>query len=72
MRSMCLNAKRYSLSGSFAIPGITTTANANNKPATKEHNRTAIMSVSSKAPIDIQSLQSRPGGGCMLERVATS
>jgi hypothetical protein len=33
-----LNEIRKSLSESLAIPGITTTANPNNKPATKEQN----------------------------------
>ena len=37
--SMCLNAKRYAVSLSFAIPGITTIANPNKSPATNEHNK---------------------------------
>jgi hypothetical protein len=42
--SMCLNAKRYSLSVSFAMPGITTIANPNNNPATNEQSSIDNMS----------------------------
>jgi hypothetical protein len=37
--SICLNETRKSLSESPEIPGITTTANPNTRPATKEHNK---------------------------------
>jgi hypothetical protein len=37
---MCLNESRNFLSESLAMPGITTTANPNSKPPTKEESKT--------------------------------